>query len=71
MRYGKKVWVNEYVLEDLKAVLGFDGDTEAVHEAAGRIIELEETLALLAEVDRLRQLSEGWRRDPDAWKGGD
>ena len=70
MRYGKKVWIDEYVLEDLKDILGFDSDTEAIHVAARRIIELEETLMLLAEIDRLQQLSEEWRQDPDAWKGG-
>jgi hypothetical protein len=68
---GKKVWVDEGVLDDLKNILGFDSDTEAIHVAARRIIEIEETLMLFAERDRLQQLSEGWRQDPDAWKGGD
>ena len=69
--HGKKVWVDEYMLDTLKDLLGLDGDAEAVHEAVRRIIELEETLAWLAEMGRLRQLPEEWEQDPDAWRHGD
>lgn len=71
MPHGKKVWVDEYMLDELKDLLGLDGDAEAVHEAVIRIIELEETLTWLAEMGRLRQLAEEWEQDPDAWRRGD
>ena len=35
--HGKKVWVDEYMLDELKDLLGLDGDAEAVHEAFRRI----------------------------------
>ncbi len=69
--HGKKVWVDEYMLDELKDLLGLDGDAEAVHEAVMRIIELEETLEWLGEMGRLRQLPEEWEQDPDAWRRGD
>ena len=68
MPHGKKVWVDEYMLDELKDLLGLDGDADAIHVAVMRIIELEETLAFLAEMGRLRQLSEEWEQDPDAWR---
>ena len=71
MPHGKKVWVDEYMLDELKSLLGLDGDADAVHEAVMRIIELEETLALLAEMGRLPELPEEWEQDPDAWRRED
>ena len=70
MPHGKKVWVDEGMLAELKDILGFDSDAEAVHTAVTRIIELEETLAWLAEMGRL-QLPEAWEQDPDDWRRGD
>ena len=67
MPHRKKVWVDEYLLDELKDLLGLDGDAESVHEAVTRIIELEETIMLLAEMGRSRQLAEEWEQDPDAW----
>ena len=71
LTHGKKVWVDEYMLDELKDLLGLDNDADAVHEAVMRIIELEETLTWLAEMGRLRQLPEEWEQDPDAWRRGD
>jgi hypothetical protein len=68
MPQGKKVWVDEYMLDELKDLFGLDGDGEAVHEAVRRIIELEETIMLLAEMARLQQIPEEWEQDPDAWR---
>jgi hypothetical protein len=56
------------MLDVLKDLLGLDADAEAVHEAVRRIIELEETIMLLAEMARLRQLPEEWELDPDSWR---
>ena len=71
MAHGRKVWVDEDMLDSLKYVLGLDVDAKAVHEAIRRIIELEETLALLAEMGRLPELPEEWEQDPDAWRRED
>ena len=70
MPYGRKVWVDECVLEELKDVLGLGSDAEAVREAAMRVVELEEIVDWLAEMDRL-QLPVEWEQDPDAWSGGE
>ena len=66
MAHGQKVSVDEDLLDALKYLLGLDDDAEAVHEAVRRIIELEETLALLAEMGRMPQLPKERERDPDA-----
>ncbi len=71
MAHGKKVLVDECMLDELKYFLGLDGDAEAIHEAVRRIIELEETLIMLAEMGRLPQISEEWEQDPDAWRRWD
>ncbi len=68
--HGKKVRVDKDTLDELKDLLELDCDAEAVHEAVRRIIELEETLAWLDEIGRLRQLPEEWEQDPDAWRHG-
>jgi hypothetical protein len=68
MRHGKRIMVDEHLLDELKELLEISCDTRAVGEAVRRIIELEETLAWLAERDRLPRILQDWEQDPDTWR---
>ena len=68
MFHGKKVRIDETMLDELKDLLGIDCDAEAVDEAVRRIIELEETLFLLAQMGSGPRKLRDWEEDPDAWR---
>jgi len=69
--YRKKVKIEEYLLDELKAALGIDNDAEAVSEAVRQTIEFQETLLLFTELERRPPFQENWEQDPDAWRRED